>query len=290
MPDPARKSVSASQVSALWNVSPYMTRWQLWQWFKRGGEVPQEPETTRMFWGKTLQEPILNKVSSEMKLEVYPNATDAYCRNGLIGATRDAVILAPDRGPGCVEVKCIFDYGVWMKDWHGGTQPPRWHEIQLQAGIYAGDGIEPYTWGLLVAWCCGGELVYFERQPNRDLFAKMEIEAGRFFHSIEEGVEPAVFGTESEAKWLTSMYETRKDSYLNMTHDHALADTLAAYASNKQAISHFNDLNDGYRARLMAAAQDHEHVALPDGVGYRIVKSGRGKTIKPYGLESTDDS
>jgi hypothetical protein len=36
------------------------------------------------------------------------------------------------------------------------------------------------------------------------------------------------------------------------------------------------------RVRFLALARDNERVILPDGVSYRVKKSGRGKTIDPF--------
>ena len=69
MPDPDLKSVSASQASALFNVSPYITRWMLWNMFAHG-LVDTRAESTRMMWGKIRQRPILDQVAREWKFEV----------------------------------------------------------------------------------------------------------------------------------------------------------------------------------------------------------------------------
>lgn len=289
MPDPERLTISASQVPALWNASPYMTRWMLWQWFKNPGAAKEQAEDTRMHWGTVLQTPVLEQAAKDLKLEIIPNETNVYLRRGNIGATRDAVVIAPDRGPGIVEVKCVFDFKQWMEKWDGGQHPPRHAEIQLQAGMYVGDGLDRYfQWGVIVAWCCGGPLTYFHRSSNVGLWTKMEVDAKEFRSSLVTNEEPEVFGTEREAQWLTAMYETEKGSVLNLTHDADMAETLKGYADNTKRMKYIGEVRDSQRTRLMAAAKGYEHVCLPDGVGYRMVRSGRGKSIKPYGVESED--
>jgi hypothetical protein len=118
-----------------------------------------------MQWGKKLQPLIIAQASEELRLEVRPNEADDYHRRGFLGCTRDATIICPDRGPGALETKCVFDYGVWMRDWHGGKFVPRNHEIQLQQQMLVGDGTGPaYEWGVVCAWVAG-EQHYFERKP-----------------------------------------------------------------------------------------------------------------------------
>ena len=102
------------------------------------------------------------QAAEDLKLEVRPNADDTYHRRGLLGCTRDATIICPDRGPGALETKCIFDYRTWMADWGGGAFVPKPHEIQLQQQLLVGDGDDgfaaegsPYDWGVIAAWVAG---------------------------------------------------------------------------------------------------------------------------------------
>src|SRR6202030_4173403 len=124
-----------------------------------------------MSWGTKLQPLIIEQVAQERGLEVIPN-DDTYVRRGLLGCTRDATIIAPGIGPGALEIKCVFDYRVWMQKWNGGKSVPREVEIQLQQQMYVGaatenvrthmgDPLSSYKWGLIAVWVCA-DLYYFE--------------------------------------------------------------------------------------------------------------------------------
>jgi predicted phage-related endonuclease len=207
VPDRTLKTISATEAPALFNASPYVTRWMLWQRFANGMDIDSRADA-RMNWGRKLQPLILEQVAEEMRLEVRPNNEDAYMRRGLLGCTRDATIICPDRGPGAVETKCVFDYRTWMADWNGGKQPPRHHEIQLQQQMLVGDeGGESYRWGLLVAWVAG-ELHYFERAPVKDLWAPLYQEAERFFADVQAKREPEPFGAPVELPLLAQLFPT----------------------------------------------------------------------------------
>jgi len=282
MPDPQRKTISASQAAALWNASPYATRWMLWQQFANG-VVMDQPETSRMRWGKLLEPVILAEVAKAWRFEVRPN--QAYVRRGLLGATRDASIMAPGRGPGAVEVKCVFSYDVWMQDWQGGKCPPRQHEIQLQTQmkVGGGDASPSYDWGLLVAWVCS-DMYFFEREPIMPLWAQLDIEAARFFASVEKREEPEAFGAEVEIPWLTSLFPTVKDRVLDLSTDHAHVETaedLRQYDFHKQQINGNRRATEEFRAKFLALAKEANFVKLPCGFSYRVQKSGNGKTIVP---------
>src|ERR1700683_333407 len=200
MPDPLRQTISATESPALWNLSPYTTRWMLWQRFAKGINLDSD-ENSRMSWGKKLQPLIIQQAAEDLKFEVIPNAQDAYVRREFLGCTRDATIICPDRGRGALETKCVFDYRTWMTDWDGGNAPPKTHEIQLQQQMLVGEN-EPYTWGVIAAWVAG-DVYYFEREPIFDLWVRLKDEARAFFQSVSDRAEPDPFGAPIEVEWLT---------------------------------------------------------------------------------------
>lgn len=285
MPDPQHKTISATQSPALWNVSPYFTRWMLWRHFADGLPLDAEPNA-RMDWGLKMQPLILQQAADELRLEVIPNLDNAYHRRGLLGCTRDATIICPDRGPGALETKCVFDYGVWMRDWGGGKTAPRCHEIQLQQQMMVGngEGENAFDWGVIVAWV-GADLFFFERKPIFDLWAKLSEEAAAFFKSVADKIEPNPFGAAVELPWLTELFPTEPGKQLDLSEDHAavaLAEDVSTYATFKAQESVASKGSEHLRAKLLALAKDNETVLLPCGVSYRVAKSGKGKTIKPF--------
>lgn len=281
MPDPDRKSVSASQVAALFNVSSYRTRWMLWQMFSHG-LLDEQPESSRMKWGKVLQLPILEQVAREWKFEVHPN--EAYVRNGLLGCTRDAVIVAPDRGPGAVEVKCVFDYDVWGSKWGGGKNVPREHELQLQTQMLVGDGNTSYNWGLIVAWVCA-DVFYYERVPIPELWQRIEFEALSFFRSIENNNEPDPFGATIEIPWMSTLFPVREGSVLDLSaaYEHVkTAEDVQQYKFHAQLTTSNSNAAEELKAKLLAIAKDNNEVRLPCGVRYMVRKHGKGKRVFPF--------
>jgi hypothetical protein len=281
VPDRTLKTISATEAPALFNASPYVTRWMLWQRFANGMDIDSRADA-RMNWGRKLQPLILEQVAEEMRLEVRPNNEDAYMRRGLLGCTRDATIICPDRGPGAVETKCVFDYRTWMADWNGGKQPPRHHEIQLQQQMIVGDeGGESYRWGLLVAWIAG-ELHYFERAPVKDLWAPLYQEAERFFADVQAKREPEPFGAPVELPLLAQLFPTIKGNTIDLTaHPEGEAFAIAAreYRAAKEQESAGSATAEPLRAKVLAFAKDADEVLLPGAISVRVRPHGKGKRI-----------
>src|ERR1700744_3883770 len=103
MPDPTKATISATEMSGLLGVSPYVTKWMLYQRFAKGIEGPG-PDPNRLDWGTKMEPLLLEQAAADLHLEV--TKSQIYLRRGLLGCTRDADIYDPQRGPGALETKC----------------------------------------------------------------------------------------------------------------------------------------------------------------------------------------
>jgi hypothetical protein len=284
MPDPARQTVSATESPALLGASPYITRWMLWQRFANGIEAPREVNS-RMQWGLDMQPLIIKRVASDRKMEAIPNEGDSYFRRGVLGCTRDATIVAPDIGPGALEIKCVFDYETWARRWNNGATVPRDIELQLQQQMYVGDpGGESYKWGLIAVWVCA-DLYYFERKPIGDVWSLLKWEAANFLNSVKRREEPDPAGVSVEAPLLRELFPTRPDSVLDLSDDtdHVKsAERVSMYKTMKEQATGCGAVAEEERLKLFALAKGNQFVKLPCGVSYRVQKSGKGYTIIPY--------
>lgn len=278
MPDPTGKTISATQAPALFNASPYFTRWMLWQHFANGLPLDADEPDGRMLWGKKLQPLIIAQAAEDLRLEVRPNADDSYHRRGPLGCTRDAIVICPDRGPGALETKCVFDYRTWMADWGGGKSVPRHYEIQLQQQMLVGDDVGSYAWGIVAAWVAG-EVHYFERVPIDKLWDALAIESAEFFRSVKAGAEPQPFGAPVEIPWLTELFPVARGKSIDLSDDAALAEAAVQYRDAKEQESAGARTAESLKAQLLAAARDAEEILLADGYRYRVRPHGKGKRI-----------
>lgn len=305
MPDPQKLSVSATQVPALWNASPYVTRWMLWQWFVNGLAMPDEP-SARMKWGTKLQPLVLEQAAQELRLEVIPGE-ERYMRRGNVGCTRDATIICPERGPGALEVKCVFDYKTWMEKWGGGTYIPREIEMQLQVQMMVGgvpacdhcgiadarlnheddhdgcDGVmrlTPYSWGAIAVWVAA-DVYYFQVEPNIEMWSRIELEADRFMGSVRERVEPDPFGVPLELPLFAQAYPTEEGTLLDLRGNEELSAALTVksrtYISAKAQENAAKKVTDAIRAEFITTLKGRERALLAGGASFGL---GRGNRIK----------
>lgn len=286
MPDPDLKTVSATELPALWNRSPYGSRWTIYQRFANGKDLGGAD--SRMNWGRKMQPLVLDQAREDLALEVMPNDHDAYMRNGPVGCTRDAEIIDPSRGPGALETKCVFDYRTWMETWNGGEKLPAHVELQLQQQMIVGDGSASYGWGVIAVFVCG-DMHYFHREPISGMAEAMNAAAEQFLTDVKNRNEPDPFGHPAEIP-LLSQLERTKGKEIDLD-DEGLARTVAAYSRDAGEVGALNKIQKARKARIMAALKDAEMLYLPHGVhveakdverGAYEVNASRYVSIKPY--------
>lgn len=291
MPDPARHTVSATEAPMLFNASPYGTRWTLWQKFANGVEIPYE-ENERMSWGTKMQPLLLQEASYDLKLEV--QAESQYVSRGSLGCTRDATVYCPDRGPGALETKCVFDYRTWMQKWGGGTFVPREIEIQLQVQMFVGDGAtlefsphtgrdgHSYNWGIIAVWVAA-QMYYFERQPVPELWGQLERESRSFLISVRDRIEPDPFGVPLELPLIQQLYPTREGDYLDLRDDDAESiiqlDKSISYLAATTQRRNANKVAESLRAEFIAKLKGHHKMLIGGGA---VVEMGKQNRLKVY--------
>lgn len=268
MPDPTKATISATQAPALFNRSPWLTRFMLHQHF--ANDVPLDSEENgRMSWGKKLEPLILEDARERLSLEVTPD--QAYVRRGLLGCTRDAIVVDPSLGPGALETKCVFDYRAWMQDWDGGRTAPAHYEIQLQEQMAVGDGVTPFAWGVIAVWVAG-EVHYLRRDPVPDLHASIEAEARRFFDDVAAGKEPDPFGAAIELPVLNARPRD-EEKLLDLSDNVALAEDVRLFEWAKGETRRFDKIAGGLKVKLLAALGDAAGADLYGGIRLRVRQS-----------------
>jgi len=270
-------------VPALFGVSPYVTRWMLLRHFIHGDPIGS-PEHNRMDWGTKMQPLLLAQAAADLHLEVRPNASNTYIRRGLIGCTRDAEIVCPHRGPGALETKCVFDYGVWMREWDGGKTPPKQHEIQLQEQMMVGAGGQPFTWGVLAVWIAG-EMRYFERKPIGELWDAIEVKATEFFEDVHAKREGDPFAESVEWDLLSKLFVPRAGTKLDFRERpdaEKLADDIRLMNWHAEERKGHERGEKTLKTKLKALIGDAEESTFADGITVRQKQIARkGFTVEP---------
>lgn len=292
MPDPTKQTVSATQSAGLLGCSPYLTRWLLYQHFANGLEIGAvEDDFIRE--GRRMQPLVLERASDELRLQVEQNEGNDYIRRGQLGATRDAQIFCPDRGPGALETKCVFNFQVWAVEWANGQRVPAHVEVQLQQQMLVGDGVRPFDWGVIAVWVAAQQF-YFERSPLTGVWQRLETEAASFLDDVANLREPEPFGSAVELDWLERIYPTIPKKVLDwreLEEEEAqerairLAERGKVYLRAKAQANTADKVAEAIRAEMIATMRDAETLMLPGGV---FVRLGARRRLKVSASEPVD--
>lgn len=186
--------VTSTEVSALFDISPYMTRFELWH-KKKNKDVGEINENERMKWGTRLQESIALGIGVDNGWEVNP-FTEFKKLDGLkIGSSFDYQVLIPmganegeDDLTALLEIKNVdalaFRDG-WLIDGENIEAPPH-IELQVQHQLLVSGYKKAYI-GALVG---GNKVFLIERTADEEIFEQIKIKVKEFWKSIEDGIEP----------------------------------------------------------------------------------------------------
>lgn len=257
MPDVTRRTVSASQVAALFGRSPYLTRWMLWQHFKN--ELPLgSDETDRMSWGNRLEPAIIKAVADELRLDVVPNRRYDVAPNLPLGCTRDADLIDPSLGYGAVEVKNV-DALIYRQQWDEEHAPPH-IEIQHQAQMMVPHPTHGMPkWGVIAALVGGNELKILRRTHEREMQKDIGTEAIKFIQSLS-GQPPDPLGTERELRGLKWLYPARAPEKIISNHEADFVTAVENYESYRTQRLELEKLEKALRVQILNVAQDAQIV------------------------------
>ena len=178
------QDVTSTQSPALFNLSPYLTKFELYHAKASGLDLAFE-ENERMAWGKRLEPVIAAGVAEDegwklRKINEYIRLPE--CR---MGSSFDYEIVCPIRGKGILEVKNV-DYFIFDRNWVD-EQAPEHIEIQLQHQLEVKGDCE---WGCIVAFVGGNRPEVITRSRDHDMGAAIRRMVESFWYNVDNKHEP----------------------------------------------------------------------------------------------------
>lgn len=275
MPDPLRKTVSASQVPAIFGLSPYQSRFSLYHWM-RGTVDESRKEHGRMTFGTFVEPFILERAAEVLRLDVRHNKEQSYFRHASypLGCTIDADVVCPVRGPGVIQAKAV-DRSVFREGWTDRTAP-KFIELQLATEML----VTGSQWGAIAVMIGNNDNVrIYERIRSPKLEAKIIEAAALFLADVKGGYEPDPIGAQDEIDVLDQLYGgeiTAKE--LTIWNDRGLAEDARLLAWAKVETKRMTALERKLTPRILAAIGTAMTLRLPGSKVRRLV-SGRSERV-----------
>jgi predicted phage-related endonuclease len=271
--------VGASEVPALFDASPWLTRFELYHRKAGNIAVPDfnsvtdgSPENERVWWGVKLERVIVEAACE--RWGYVPTETPKHIDNGKgLGGHPDQVVICPERGRGILEVKTA-DWLV-AKGW--GDEPPL--NYLLQAQVYA--GLTGSSWADLIVLVGGNDLRRFQYDFRPDLFAKIEARVEAFWADVEHGVAPKP-DYARDGDTIQALIGEPGDTAIDLTRNNRAGLLAAEFLDAKARMKAAEAEADAAKAELLEIIGDNSIAKLE---GYRVscgmTKGSAGTLIKP---------
>lgn len=232
--------VGASEVSALFDCCPYLTKFELWHRRKGNVSIPDFADDERMEWGLRLEPAIIAAAADRFGYQIEESPRRLSNGRGL-GGHPDA-FANDERGPGIIEIKTA-DWLV-RKSW--GDEPPTHYLMQAMA--YA--GLAGRKWGDVLVLVGGNKLERFSYDFRPKIYAEIERRVEEFWQSVEANEPPAPDYTR-DLDTITDLYRDGTEAVVDLTADNLAHEAAAAFLFAKEARLEAEKREDAAKAELL---------------------------------------
>lgn len=184
-----KKNINSTEIAALFGLSAYKTRLQLWA-EKSGLAESSFEDTAFTRWGRRLQLPVAAGIcedngwtAQDLGL-VYLQDDD-----NRLGSSMDVLANCPERGCGLLEIKTTTalseDYG-WFKD-----RAPVDYEFQIQCQLHLAkkNGAGP-RWGAIAVLDGRKNTRVYMREYDQDLGSMIDAQVSAFWSTVDKATPP----------------------------------------------------------------------------------------------------
>jgi predicted phage-related endonuclease len=232
--------VGASEVAALFDCSPYVTRFELWHRRKGNIDAPDFSDNERMEWGLRLEPAII--AAAKDRYGYVLEETPRSLSNGRgLGGHPDQ-LASNERGPGIIEIKTAD----WLVFKHWGSEPPE-HYL-LQAMAYA--GLAGRKWCDILVLVGGNRLERFCYDFRPKIYGEIERRVADFWASVEANDPPPADYTR-DLDTIGELYREGNDETVDLTADNLAHEAAAAFLFAKEARLEAEKREDAAKAELL---------------------------------------
>lgn len=267
------QDLTSTDVAALFGMSPYRTKFELWH-EKRSGTPTPVTQNARMTWGSRLERSIAEGIAEDRDWCVRP--FKEYVRDDelRIGSSFDYRIITSAAGraaaaPGIdspddaiLEIKTVdalaFRNGWTVTD--DFIEAPAHIELQVQHQLLV-SGLSVAYIGVLIG---GNDVRILQRKADDGVHAAIRAKAAEFWRSIADNTPPdPVMPADAAAVIRLNSY-AEPGRLRDARGDEVIASAIADYARIGREIEDLQAIRDSRKAEILTLVGDAEKV-LADG-------------------------
>lgn len=243
--------ITSTDVAALFNISPYLTIYELWHRKNKSIAISIE-ETERMYFGSLLEPVIAQEAAKRNGWTVTPMKDYYRLPEHRIGSSFDYAI----GDDGICECKNV-DARVYSESWTE-TEAPLHIEIQVQHQLAVSDRKFAY----IVALVGGNELKIIRRERDERVIQAIKDKVRWFWSTIESGKEPEP-DFSKDAEFITRLYGYAEPEKVIEAGDNIK--TLAEeYKRISDEIKPLEEKKEALKAQILTIIDDAEKI-IGDG-------------------------
>ena len=250
------QDVTSSEVAALFNLSPWITKFELWH-RKKNKEVVSVEDNERIRWGNRLEEAIAHGIADDQGWTVHPFKDYARIPGMRLGSSFDFLMFNGEK-EGLLEIKNVDSLQLkdkWVIEGGQVVEAPPHIEIQCQHQMMV-SGHDYLYIGALVG---GNTVKLIKRRPNNKIIKKIKTEAGKFWTSIDEDNPPRPDFLR-DARFISELYNYSEPGKLLETEDMEIKRLVDKYKSFGDLIKEAKEKKDATKAKILMKIGDAEKV------------------------------
>ena len=268
--------VTSTEVSALFDVNPYQTEFELYNQ-KKDKVVINLEDSERMAWGRRLEDSIAQGCAEIQGWDVEP--FDVYMSNTKtrMGSSFDYKVTSGDE-LGIMEVKNVDSMVYrtkWLDDGNGNIEAPPHIEMQLQHQLHVAD----INWGCIVALVGGNTQKLIIRDRNTAIGEQLEARVKEFWSRIKTGTPPEI-DYERDSNYIIKNLCSHADPSLFLEADEDMDQLIDDYnAINKEYVS-LGKQKDSIKAQILEKSIGASKIISKYGtINCGMTKGSQGKYI-----------
>jgi predicted phage-related endonuclease len=217
--------VGASEVAALFDASPWLTKFELWHRKNGTIDTPDFGGNERIEWGIRLERVIIEAARDRYSYSLLDTPKRLDNGKGLGGHPDQRVFCPVRKSRGILEVKTA-DWLV-AKKW--GDEPPLNYLLQNQSY----QGLDGCAWGDVIVLVGGNELRRFQYDFRPKIYADIEARVAAFWQSIRAGKAPKP-DYSRDGETLADVYGEPDDTVIDLRRDNRSGILAATFLDAKE--------------------------------------------------------
>ena len=268
--------VTSTEVSALFNVNPWQSEFELYNQ-KKDKVVVNIDDNERMAWGRRLEDSIAQGCAESQGWQVQPFDVYMSDTETRMGSSFDYKITSSDE-LGIMEVKNVDSMVYrtkWVDDGNGHIEAPPHIEMQLQHQLH----VSGLSWGCIVALVGGNTQKLIVRARNKEVGQLLETKVKEFWERVKAGTPPDIDYLRDSQYMMKNLYN-EADAGVILAADEDMDKLVDDYnAINREYVS-LGKQKDAVKAQILELSQNASKIVSINGtINCGMTKGSKGKYI-----------